>query len=194
MDLSTPHAIMPGMKTVGIILSGGQGARVGGADKGLLPWGESTRVESVIALLRPQVDSLLISCNRNLDRYSTFAYPLVQDQLSGFQGPLAGIAAALDRIGDEIAVVVPCDSPQPANDLVSRLVTALLSEGAQLSFAHDGNRPQYLFTAIRPGCRESLLAYLASGQRSVRGWHDTLDCVEVDFSDRAANFANINDS
>jgi molybdenum cofactor guanylyltransferase len=143
--------------------------------------------------MQPQVDSLLISCNRNLARYKAFGYPLVQDRLDGFQGPLAGIAACLDRIGDEIAVVVPCDCPEPARDLVSRLLHALRSADAQLSYAHDGSRPQYLFTAMRASCRTSLQDYLGSGQRSVRGWHKSLECVEVDFSDRAANFDNINE-
>jgi molybdopterin-guanine dinucleotide biosynthesis protein A len=194
MKGSTSHAIMPTMKTVGIILSGGQGSRVNGADKGLLPWGNTTRIESVISALRPQVNELLISCNRNLDHYKTFGVPLVQDQLEGFQGPLAGISAALDRIDGDIAVVVPCDCPEPSPDLAQRLIADLASQGAQLSYAHDGERHQYLFTAMMLECRESLRNYLASGQRSVKGWHRLLDCAVVDFSDRAANFANINDT
>ena len=180
------------MKTVGIILSGGRGERVDGADKGLLPWRGSTRVESVITRLLPQVTSLLISCNRNLDRYEAFGHPLVQDQLSGFQGPLAGIAAALEQSPCPIAVVVPCDCPEPAHDLAARLIEALEKSAAQLSYAHDGVRAQYLFTALQVECWESLHDYLADGHRSVKGWHDRLDCVAVDFSDRAANFANIN--
>ncbi|MCZ6829903.1 MAG: molybdenum cofactor guanylyltransferase [Gammaproteobacteria bacterium] len=192
MNGSTPHAIMMAMKTVGIILSGGQGTRVDGADKGLLPWRKTTRIESVISALRPQVDCLLISCNRNIDRYSTLGYPLVQDQLPGFQGPLAGIAAALERTECDVAVVVPCDCPEPAADLAMRLVDALESHGAQLSYAHDGNRNQYLFTAMRVACLESLHDYLATGQRSVQGWHRVLDCIAVDFSDRAADFSNFN--
>lgn len=192
MNGSTPHAIMLAMKCVGIILAGGRGSRVGGADKGLLPWRDATRIESVISSLSPQCDSLLISCNRNIDRYSSLGHPLVRDQLSGFQGPLAGIAAALETAQSDFAVVVPCDCPEPATDLVQRLLRALENHDAELSYAHDGERAQYLFTAMRGHCLDSLRSYLATGQRSVKGWHRNLDCVAVDFSDRAESFANLN--
>jgi molybdopterin-guanine dinucleotide biosynthesis protein A len=184
---------MLAMKSVGIILAGGQGTRVGGADKGLLPWRDgSSRIESIISTLGPQVDSLLISCNRNIDRYAALGYPLVQDQLPGFQGPLAGIAAALEITRCELAVVVPCDCPEPADDLARRLFNPLESGAAELSYAHDGCREQYLFTAMRWHCLESLRDYLVTGRRSVKGWQRTLNCVAVDFSDRAESFANFN--
>jgi molybdenum cofactor guanylyltransferase len=180
------------MKSVGIILAGGRGTRAGGADKGLLPWGDTSRIEAVVAAMEPQVDSLLISCNRNLGRYGLLGLPLVQDQLSEFQGPLAGIAAALESAQGEFAVVVPCDCPDPPPDLALRLLAALESPELDLSYAHDGKREQYLFTALRWHCLKSLLRYLATGQRSVKGWHRTLKWVEVDFSDRAERFSNIN--
>ena len=192
MNWSTPHAIMIVMKSAAIILSGGQGTRAGGADKGLLPLGDSTRVESVIAALRPQVDELIISCNRNLDRYRAFGHPIVQDTLADFQGPLAGIAAALACCDYDIAVVVPCDCPHPPADLAARLIAALQENEVQLSYAHDGDRSQHLHCALYSECLPSLLEYLATGQRTVRGWHHHLRSIQVDFSDCAGSFTNIN--
>jgi molybdenum cofactor guanylyltransferase len=182
------------MKTTAIVLSGGRGIRAGGADKGLLPWENSTLVETVIDLIRPQVDHILVSCNRNFERYQKLGLPLVNDQLENFQGPLAGIAAALPVIKTELAVVVPCDCPTVPTDLVQRLMLPLAESAIDLSWAFDGRRDQYLFTALRRGLGASIESYLADGGRSMRGWHERLRCRAVDFSDCEAAFINLNES
>ena len=175
----------------GIILSGGLGQRAEGADKGLLPWGGRTRIEALLDDFGPQVDHLLISCNRNLERYAKLA-PVVSDELPGYQGPLAGIAAALAQSKTEYAVVVPCDCPHPPQDLVARLLGELREPALDLVYAHDGIRPQYLFCALRKRCAAPLRAYLDRGERSVQGWQRQMNCRTVDFSDCPENFANYN--
>ncbi len=182
------------MKASGIVLAGGRGSRAGGVDKGLLPWQQSTRVEAVLLDLQPQVDDIIISANRNLGRYRQLGFTVVEDQLPDYQGPLAGIAACLPQCRQPLVIVVPCDSPRLPRDLVRRLLAPLEDEGVDLSFASDGARGQYLFTAIRKQCRPSLLECLAAGERSVRDWHRRLRCKVVDFSDRAAYFKNLNDA
>ncbi len=56
----------------GVILAGGEGRRMGGADKGLQLLNGRPLVQLVLERLRPQVDVLLISANRNLERYAGF--------------------------------------------------------------------------------------------------------------------------
>ncbi len=176
----------------GIVLSGGQGRRTGGADKGLLPWGESTRIEALLDVFTPQVDSLIISCNRNLDRYRAMAPVIVEDTLPKYQGPLAGVSAALAVTTTEISVCVPCDCPDPPQDLVERLVLTMDTQHLDLSFAHDGTRSQYLFCAIHKRTLDSLYEYLAKGGRAVNRWHQQLKYRSVDFSDCPGKFANHN--
>ena len=65
----------------GLVLAGGMGRRVGGRDKGLLNYGGSTLVDHVIDRLSPQVARLVISANRNLNRYASFGHPVVSDDL-----------------------------------------------------------------------------------------------------------------
>ena len=77
-------------ETLGIVLAGGAGSRVGGADKGLLPLGGRPLVEHVLERLRPQCDRLLIVANRNLDDYARYA-PVLHDDNEGHAGPLAGL-------------------------------------------------------------------------------------------------------
>ncbi len=174
-------------------MSGGLGRRVNGADKGLLGWRDSTLIEAAIGCLTPQVVDIIISANRNLERYQSLGLPVVSDTLDDFQGPLAGLLAALPHCTQETVVVIPCDSPQLPRQLAQRLLQPLQDDAVDLSYAHDGERAQYLLTAIKVRCRPSLQVYLSAGGRSVRGWHSRLNCAVVDFSDCRRQLLNVNE-
>ena len=151
----------------GIVLAGGRGRRAGGADKGLLPWGERTRIEVLLDDFAPQVDRLLISCNRNLERYAELA-PVVADELPDYQGPLAGIAAGLERSDTDCSVVLPCDCPHPPRQLAARLLEVLWEQKLELVYSHDGRRPQAL--GLFDGDRLILLYTFESDLGD--GWED----------------------
>ena len=68
---------------------------MGGEDKGLADLSGRPMLEYVLDALRPQVGSILISANRNRDRYSAYGSPVVADTLENHPGPLAGVASAL---------------------------------------------------------------------------------------------------
>jgi len=182
------------MKLSGIILAGGLGRRVGGADKGLLPFAHHTRVEAAIACLAAQVDDITLSANRNLERYRALGWPVTSDTLQDFQGPLAGILACLPGCQHQVAVIVPCDCPQLPTDLAEKLAAELTDPSLQAAYAFDGQREQYLFAAIRTDAVESLQHYLDGGDRSVRGWYQRIGSVRVDFSGQNALFQNLNEA
>jgi molybdenum cofactor guanylyltransferase len=66
---------------------------MGGADKGWLDWQGKPLIEEAIAILHGDCTDIVISANRNLERYAQWGYPLVSDPLADFQGPLMGLAA-----------------------------------------------------------------------------------------------------
>lgn len=179
----------------GLILAGGAGRRVGGRDKGLLPWRDTPLVERVIQRFRPQVGRLLISCNRNRDYYATLDATVVTDSRRDYQGPLAGIESAIPEVHTEFLVVVPCDNPLLPLDLARRLLTDINRGDApevDVCFAHDGEREQYLCAVIRSTALASLPAFLDQRHRAVRQWYTLQQCRSVDFSDRAECFTNLN--
>src|SRR5690606_7670207 len=55
-----------------LLLAGGRGQRMGGADKGLLEWQGRPLIAWLHDLVRPLSDDLIISCNRNSERYAAF--------------------------------------------------------------------------------------------------------------------------
>lgn len=175
----------------GLVLAGGLGRRMGGADKGLMDYGGRPLVAAAIARLGPQVETLLVNANRNAEAYASFGHPVVADAVGGFAGPLAGLQAGLAACATPLLATVPCDSPHLPGDLVARLRAALEATGAELALAAAGGRWQPVFLLCRRSVRARLEAYLAGGGRRIEDWVRGGPHAVVEFADAGA-FANIN--
>ena len=178
----------------GLILAGGQGRRMGGADKGLVDFRGRPMVAHVIERLAPQVDRLILSANRNEAAYAAFGHPVVTDRTGDrgeeFRGPLAGVQAGLASCETPLLATAPCDAPHLPPDLVARL-RAALSGDAMIAVARTARGTHPVFMLCRREALPKLEQWLASGERGFGAWQRTLSAIEVDFDDEAA-FANIN--
>ncbi|MEW6413702.1 MAG: molybdenum cofactor guanylyltransferase MobA [Pseudomonadota bacterium] len=173
-----------------VILAGGRGSRMGGADKGLVEFRGRPLVEWVIDALAPQVDELVISANRNLERYAAYGHRVVADTLPDYPGPLAGVLAALDTVDARWLLVAPCDTPHLPADLALRLLGAACVEDVPLAVAADDSRLHHSCFLVRTDQRDGLAAFLATGERAVHKWQAGLASTVVRFD--AACFANVN--
>ncbi|MDI1301085.1 MAG: molybdenum cofactor guanylyltransferase [bacterium] len=160
---------MPPIPCSAIILAGGRATRLGGVDKALISLAGRPLIVHVLERLAPQVDDILINCNRNQTVLTRLGYPLISDEKPDYSGPLAGIISALPSCRHETVLVVPCDSPFLPNDLHSRL-SALLTPDKDLVIAHDGERLQPLFMLLRRKLLPSLRDYLEQGHYRVGQW------------------------
>lgn len=183
------------MTITGLILAGGAGSRMGGADKGWVQWRGRPLVEQVIERLRPQVDALLISANRSLERYRALGIPVITDldaaacdMPTRHQGPLAGLRAGLRVAAEGQIAVVPCDAPLLPPDLVARLRGAA---GADAAVAEVAGRIEPLFCVVPTRLRDALETAYARGERSPAAWLATVGAARVAFADRRA-FVNLN--
>lgn len=183
---------MRGEAITGVVLAGGLGRRMDGNDKGLQLLRGKPLAQWVAERLAPQVDELLISANRNPERYTAFGHRVVADAIPDFAGPLAGLHAALSAAAHPLVATAPCDSPFLPEDLVSRLYAGLTAAGADLALVRAGERVHPVFCLCRRELLPGLTAYLASGERRFMGWIAAVNAVEVDFSDRAEAFENLN--
>ena len=179
-------------RVTGVILAGGRATRMGGVDKGLVPILGRPMIAWVIDALRPQVSEVLINANRNHDRYSEFACPVIDDGDSDFRGPLAGMVSAMQAARTPYIAVVPCDSPLIGSRIVGRLYAAAASSGSPIAAAHDGERLQPVFALLSCHLLDDLAGYLDDGERKIDRWYARHGHVTVDFSDVADSFANIN--
>ena len=175
-----------------LILAGGQARRFNFQDKGLLEWKGKTLTEHLIEQLKPQVGNIMISCNRNLEQYQQWGYACFSDQLSDFQGPLAGIQQGLSKIKTPYCLSCPCDTPLIPVNLAEKLFTQLNTNNADLAYVYDGNRQQYLLALMKTSLKPSLDLYLKDSGRKVRDWFKAINSIEVDFSEYQQDFFNIN--
>ncbi len=179
-----------------LILAGGRGSRMGHVDKGLQPFRGTTMVQHVLERLAPQVGSIAINANQNLDAYAAFGMPVWPDETTGFAGPLAGLEAGLRHCATPWLVTAPCDSPFVPLDLAARLFEALQSQGADIALAvtqEAGMRkqPHPVFCLVKTSLLPVLSQYLLEGGRKMDGWYADLKVAEVLFEDSDA-FRNIN--
>ncbi|MGW8227877.1 MAG: molybdenum cofactor guanylyltransferase MobA [Gammaproteobacteria bacterium] len=175
-----------------VILAGGMGRRMGGMDKGQLIFNGRPLIEYVLKAIEPQVKTILINANRHQTEYARYGYPVVPDELQGYQGPLAGFASGMRAASTPYVVTLPCDGPFSAPDLVARLATALQNMHADLAVAHDGVRLQPVYALLPTKLLVSLEEFLASGERKIDRWYAQHNMAFADFSDAAETFRNIN--
>ncbi|WP_375542504.1 molybdenum cofactor guanylyltransferase MobA [Paraburkholderia sp. CNPSo 3272] len=199
MTPMSANAISPASIT-GLVLAGGRGQRMGGADKGLQVLHGKPLAAHVLARLAPQVGALSISANRNGDAYAALGAPwrasVLADTLPDFPGPLAGLLAGLRAAQTEWLLTAPCDSPWLPADLAERLGHAALSARADIVTATTTNAEgevwlHPVFALVRTSLADDLAAFLAGGERKVRAWYARHTAAEVAFADERA-FYNIN--
>ena len=176
----------------GLILCGGRGSRMGGADKGLQNHHGMPLALHALLRLQPQVGQVIINANRNLAAYESMGVPVWPDATTDYAGPLAGWLAGLEHCDTPYMVTVPCDTPGFPLDLVDRLAAALKDGQADIAMAatREGGvvQRQPVFCLLRTALLEDLVASLHGGGHKIDRWTAQHRCVEVVFDDAQAFF------
>ena len=161
-------------------------------DKGLVELGGRPMIERVLERVRPQAGNIIINANRHPERYRRYGHPVIADATEDFQGPLAGMAAALHHCGTRWMMTVPCDSPLLPLDLAARLYHVLETNGADLAVADDGERLHPVFCMLSRGLACDLDDFLANGGRKIDQWFEQVSTARADFSEAPECFGNVN--
>jgi molybdenum cofactor guanylyltransferase len=160
----------------GVLLAGGLGRRMGGGDKPMRIIGGRTILQRVIARLAPQCDGLILNANGDPARFAAFGLPVIADGVAGFPGPLAGILAGLDwaaanrpEVGWMLSAAADC--PFLPRDLVSRLHSDLVEQGAQLAVAASDGQSHPVIGLWSVSLREELRhALVVEDVRKIDRW------------------------
>ena len=169
-----------------LILAGGQATRMNGQDKGLVLWKGQALISHVLKNL-PQED-VVISCNRNLDRYQCYGR-VVKDTVPNFAGPLAGIAAALPHCQHEWVFITACDMPNLPVNIAETLWLNL--DGKKIAVAHDGEHLQPLLLVLHNSLLTDIQQQVSQGLTSVYKWLQSKSFSIIYFKDKEI-FNNIN--
>lgn len=166
-----------------LILCGGRGERLGGIDKPLRLLAGRPLIEHVLATLDPACHNLVISANRNAERYRAYAASVVDDGAYSDCGPLAGLVAGLAAAQCEDVLCLPGDAPALPADLHARLDGARAREGSGIAVVDDGSGLQPLCLLLPRSERESLVAFLDGGGRAVHRWLESRPHARCNCSD-----------
>jgi molybdenum cofactor guanylyltransferase len=180
----------------GLILAGGRAQRMGGIDKGLIHFHDKPLIESAIAKLKPQVQTIVINANRNITKYAGYGYPVIMDETPDFSGPLAGFSVGLKACKTPYLLTSPCDSPLLPSNLAELLSTEMERGDFQLVYASskevDGKVwAQPVFCLMRANLQDSLASFLLKGDLKIDRWFKELHSSTVIFDDPQV-FANVN--
>lgn len=176
----------------GLVLSGGRGSRMGGADKGLVLWRGTPMAEQVCRQLRPLVCEVLVSCNRNQEQYSAFATHTLGDALSDYPGPLAGIVVGLRAMRGSHLLVLPCDLPAISSTLLEDLLALSRQHPDRPVVVRQGAHLQPLVCVLPRTLKEAVEMAWDQGERSPNRLWQALQAVELPCAEDDPQLINVN--
>jgi len=170
-----------------LILAGGAGRRMGGADKAFLRVRGTYLIDRVLARLRP--GPVAISANGDPARFAGYGFPVLPDWPYAGKGPLAGVAAGLNWAAEneaESLLTIPVDTPFVPADLAAQL-------GPAPAVAVWQGRQHHLVAHWPIAALPVLAAFLAApGDYKVRDALALIGARPVPFDDSEDPFLNIN--
>ena len=176
-----------------IILAGGQGKRMGGKNKALIPFKNSTLIEHTIRAIEPQVARIIISANQDLLRLKKFGFAVIKDQVEN-QGPLIGITSAATHVNTPIVVVTPCDVINIPETYVLEMMLKLELTKSDVVVAKTTQRTHYLNCAFKLEILEDLKKIISKGTLRVSDWQAKMRTSYVEFNGEGEHaFKNLNE-
>lgn len=198
--MPTTNVITPHCSIDAGVLAGGRGQRMGGQDKGLVPFDDKPMIQHVYDALAPHVRAVWINCNRNQDRYLAISPHLCSDHSQNFSGPLAGLASILVSSTADFIITSPCDTPFIRAEYCLRMQSVLsqrlhdwsTSDTPLVLVARCGEKVQPLHLCLSRKAIHELTACLQKGELKVFAWLQSMHPVYVDFDKDDTQFRNLN--
>ncbi len=182
-----PREFWCGTKATAIIMAGGGSSRMG-TDKSMLPIKGKPLIETICEQLRGSFDQILISANE-VDKFAFLGLEVVPDKVPE-QGPLMGIASALEASVNELNLVVACDIPKINMACINRMLTEAIESQADIVVPTTGEEKyEPLFAIYRKSALEAINKTLSSGKRKITDVFTlcTVKHIELDDTDWLIN-------
>lgn len=170
-----------------IILAGGESARMR-TDKSMLLINGRAMIQVVYEQLRGTFDQILVSAD-DAKGFGFLGLEVVPDRVPG-QGPLMGIASAMQASAHEFNFIVACDIPRVNLHCVRRMLAEAERADMVVPRTNDG-KYEPLFAVYRKRALDAINRTLASGKRKIS---DAFGCCNVKFVElgRADWLMNLN--
>ena len=174
-------------KATAILMAGG-GSRRMGTDKSMLEIEGRLIIERTCEQLSACFEQILISTNE-VDKFKFLDFQIVHDKIPE-QGPLMGIASALEASDNEINFVIACDIPQIELRDVRRIINEAVNSDADIivPVTSDG-KYEPLFAVYRKSALNAINEVLSSGGRKIS---DVFNLCNVKKVELGLNLVNLN--
>jgi molybdopterin-guanine dinucleotide biosynthesis protein A len=169
-----------------IIIAGGSSSRMG-IDKCMLKIKDQPIIAHIRDQLRGTFDQILISTNET-EKYAFLGCDCVADKIPN-QGPLMGIASALEASANELNFVVACDIPH----IDIRFVRKMLAEAqtADMVIPTTGNgKYEPLFAIYNKSALKNINQVLSSGKHKISDAFTRCNVKYINL--KAKQFTNLN--
>ncbi|WP_413112833.1 molybdenum cofactor guanylyltransferase MobA [Thaumasiovibrio sp. DFM-14] len=176
------------MEVAWVILAGGLGSRMGGANKGLVKLNDQLMVDHIYQKLIRHTNNIYINTNTQQAQYQHYG-PLIADLTKAQLGPLGGMQAALESLNEKWVGFIPCDAPLIPSDLFARLELHC-NEDTDVIVVSIGQRIQPVFCLMHQRVAPKLTDYLLQGKRKALDFILSQRYTTIDF--QQDGFFNIN--
>lgn len=166
-------AIDPATELTLGILAGGAGRRCGGQDKGWIEIDGTPQVVGLLDRYAAQVAAVIISANRNVERYRALGVEVVADRWPDYPGPFAGLLMLLEATTTRFLLTLPVDLERPPDELIARIAAAC--DGEHVLVCEDDDGVQPLIACYPRTVLSAARAAFARGERAVRRWQGELE-------------------
>lgn len=172
-------------KATAIIMAGGASRRMG-TDKSLLQIGGRPIIQRTCEQLVTCFEQILISAN-DADKYAFLGFQIVPDKIPD-QGPLMGIASALEVSANELNFVIACDIPQIELRNVRRVITEAVNSDADIIIpVTNEGKYEPLFAVYRRSLVRTINEVLSSGGRKISDVFESCKVKEVNLKGSLVN-------
>tara|TARA_Y100001970_G_C14097039_1_gene783290 strand:+ start:370 stop:990 length:621 start_codon:yes stop_codon:yes gene_type:complete len=171
-----------------LLLLGGKSTRIGGGIKSLKKINNKKIIDIILATLKPQIDNIIINCNKKEKSITKYDLPIVSDMKQGYLGPLAGIHAGMNWLTKnnpkiDWLITIPGDSPFIPSNLVSCFDNTISSK-SKIILAKSNLKIHPVIGAWKIDLLKDLENHINNGTRKILNWAEKYSMEFVNFSNK----------
>lgn len=175
------------MEIDALIIAGGKSTRMQ-SFKPLALFENKPLIHHVIERLSPQVNKIVINCNRPILEIKLQQVP---DELVDYQGPLAGLHAGLNFLKSDWIQLAPCDTPFIPNNLVKKLSEKIIDTNQKIIVPKTKNQIHPTLSLVHKSIIKELNNFLKKNNRGFINFIESAGYDLITFDDDES-FININ--
>ena len=184
------------LKTLIVILAGGQSKRFGGGYKTLYKLNNKSLLNRVIKNFEKLEIEIVLNVNSDEKQFKKTGLTLIKDDYVNFQGPLAGIYSTMNWVlrnkkNIEWIFTAPSDTPFLNSDLVEKFLIGKYSISTKIILAQNSNKTHPVVGFWHISLLKNLEKFFEGDNRKIMHWVEQQNFELLNFENKNY-FFNIN--